>query len=44
MHVRDNPRLIWLTIGMGGIDSLSVPLIMTFSDYVSRGWIPFPGK
>jgi cytochrome c oxidase subunit IV len=43
MHVRYNPRLIWLVIG-GSFAWLGVLVVITMSDYLSRGWLPFPGK
>jgi len=43
MHVRYNPRLIWLAIGLG-VAWLGVLLIVTLSDYTTRGLLPFPGK
>jgi cytochrome c oxidase subunit IV len=43
MHVRYNPKLIWLTLGLA-VSWLGVLLAITLSDYMSRGWIPFPGK
>jgi cytochrome c oxidase subunit IV len=43
MHVRYNPKLIWLAITLA-VSWLGVLLVVTLSDYMSRGWIPFPGK
>jgi cytochrome c oxidase subunit 4 len=43
MHVRYNPKLIWLTLGLA-LAWLGVLMVITLSDYLSRGWIPFPGK
>ena len=43
MHVRYNPKLIWLALALAR-SWLGVLVIVTFSDYLSRGWIPFPGK
>ena len=43
MHVRYNPRLICLVVGTG-FAWLGILIVITFSDYISRGWIPFPGK
>ena len=43
MHVRYNSRLIWLVVGTG-FAWLGILIVITFSDYISRGWIPFPGK
>ena len=43
MHVRYSPRLIWLVVG-GSLAWLGVLVIITMTDYASRGWLPFPGK
>jgi cytochrome c oxidase subunit 4 len=43
MHVRYNPKLIWLALGLA-LSWLGVLVIATLHDYLSRGWIPFPGK
>jgi cytochrome c oxidase subunit 4 len=43
MHVRYAFRLIWLVIG-SSIAWLAILLVVTLSDYLSRGWLPFPGK
>lgn len=38
MHVRFANRLTWIFVG-GGFVWLLIMLILTMSDYVSRGWI-----
>lgn len=43
MHVRYSFRLIWLVIG-GSLAWLGILIVVTMSDYLSRGWLPFPGK
>ena len=43
MHVRYNPKLIWLALGLA-LSWLGVLVLATLHDYLSRGWIPFPGK
>ena len=43
MHVRYNPKLLWLFIG-GAVAWLVLMILVTMSDYMSRGWLPFPGK
>jgi cytochrome c oxidase subunit IV len=43
MHVRYNPRLIGLAIALA-LSWLMVLIVITFGDYLTRGWIPFPGK
>ena len=43
MHVRYGSKLVWLAI-FGGVAWLGVLIVVTLTDYVSRGWLPFPGK
>ncbi len=43
MHVRYSPRLVFL-VAVTGFAWLAVLLVLTLSDYTSRGWLPFPGK
>jgi cytochrome c oxidase subunit 4 len=43
MHVRYSTPLTWLTV-VGGFAWLILLLALTFSDYVSRGWLGVPGK
>ena len=43
MHVRYNPKLVWLAIGLA-VSWLGVLVVVTLSDYLSRAWLPFPGK
>ena len=43
MHVRYSMRLIWLVV-IGSFAWLVIMIGITFSDYASRGWLPFPGK
>jgi cytochrome c oxidase subunit 4 len=43
MHVRYNPRLIGLAIVLA-LSWLMVLIVITFGDYLTRGWVPFPGK
>jgi cytochrome c oxidase subunit 4 len=43
MHVRYNPKLIWLAIALA-VSWLGVLVVVTMSDYLSRSWLPFPGK
>jgi cytochrome c oxidase subunit IV len=43
MHVRYNPKLIGLAIALA-VAWLGILLVITFGDYVTRGWVPFPGK
>jgi cytochrome c oxidase subunit 4 len=43
MHVRYSSRVISLVV-MTGFAWLAILLILTLSDYGSRGWLPYPGK
>lgn len=43
MHVRYGVRLIWIVVG-GSVAWLGVMLVITMTDYLTRGWLPFPGK
>ena len=43
MHVRWNTRLIGLALALA-VAWLFTLIAGTFGDYLSRGWIPFPGK
>jgi cytochrome c oxidase subunit 4 len=43
MHVRYSTPLTWLTVA-GGFFWLLILLVLTYSDYVSRGWLGVPGK
>lgn len=43
MHVRYQPRLITVTV-VTSVAWLGVLLLLTLGDYISRGWLPFPGK
>lgn len=38
MHVRYSTRLIWLFVGLG-FAWLGIMIVLTVSDYVSRGWL-----
>jgi cytochrome c oxidase subunit 4 len=38
MHLRDSPSLIWLVSG-GSLFFLAIMFGITFSDYISRGWL-----
>ena len=37
MHVRYSPRLTWVAVA-GGFFWLGILLILTLSDYITRGW------
>ena len=43
MHVRYQPKLVGVAV-VTGIAWLGVLLLLTLGDYMSRGWLPFPGK
>ncbi|HEV8376005.1 MAG TPA: cytochrome C oxidase subunit IV family protein [Candidatus Polarisedimenticolia bacterium] len=43
MHVRYDPKLIGLAIALA-LAWLGLLLFITFADYLTRGWVPFPGK
>jgi cytochrome c oxidase subunit 4 len=42
MHVKYSSRLTWLIVG-GAFVWLAIMLIITVSDYWSRGWLGSPG-
>jgi len=42
MHVKYADRLTWLTVASGFV-FLAILLFITFSDYISRGWLGNPG-
>jgi cytochrome c oxidase subunit IV len=43
MHLRHSDRLMWV-VAAGGAFWLGILLTLTMSDYLTRGWIPVPGK
>lgn len=43
MHVRYSSRLTRLVVG-GGLLWLAILFLLTMADYVTRGWLPVPGK
>jgi cytochrome c oxidase subunit 4 len=42
MHVRYSSHLIWIFVG-AGVFWVGMLLVLTMSDYVTRGWLPVPG-
>ncbi len=40
MHVKYSPKLTWLVV-FGGLLWLVILLALTFSDYLTRGWLTF---
>jgi cytochrome c oxidase subunit 4 len=44
MHVRyEGQKQIWVVI-LAGVFWLGLLLVLSMSDYVTRGFVPFPGK
>lgn len=43
MHVRYESRLVSISV-VTGIAWLGVLVLLILMDYMSRGWLPFPGK
>ena len=43
MELRHSSKLFWIAIG-NGVFWLLVLIMLAMSDYVSRGWLGFPGK
>jgi cytochrome c oxidase subunit 4 len=43
MELRHSPKLTWVIIG-NGVFWLAVMISLVVADYVSRGWLGFPGK
>ena len=43
MHVRYSSRLTWL-VGSAGFVWLSILIGLTLSDYLTRAWLPVPGR
>jgi len=41
MHVRYSPRLLWVFVG-AGFFWLGILFALSFSDFLTRGWIPVP--
>ncbi len=42
MHLRDSSALVWL-VAVGGFFWLSILIVLTMSDVMTRGWLPVPG-
>jgi len=43
MGLVHSPRLCKMTLA-GGVLWLGILILLTLTDYVTRGWVPFPGK
>ena len=43
MHVRYSPPLTWV-MAVAGAFGLGILLVLTMSDYLTRGWFPLPGR
>jgi cytochrome c oxidase subunit 4 len=41
MHVRYSSRLLWIFVG-AGFFWLGILFALSFSDYLTRGWLPMP--
>ena len=42
MHVRQSSHIIWVAVAAGAF-WIGILLVLTFSDYLTRGWLPVPG-
>lgn len=42
MHVRQSSHIIWVAVA-AGVFWIGILLTLTFSDYLTRGWLPVPG-
>ena len=42
MHVRYSSHVIWVAVGAGAF-WIGMLLVLTMSDYLTRGWLPVPG-
>jgi cytochrome c oxidase subunit 4 len=42
MHVRYSSHVIWVAVGAGAF-WVGMLLVLTMSDYLSRGWLPVTG-
>jgi cytochrome c oxidase subunit 4 len=43
MHMKDAPGVLWLALG-AGFFWLGILLVLTMSDFATRGFLPIPGK
>ncbi len=43
MHLRNSTILMKVVVG-GGMLWLAILLVLSFSDFATRGWLPVPGK
>lgn len=43
MHLRSSDRVTWV-VAAGGAFWLGILLVLTMSDYLTRGWLPIPGR
>jgi cytochrome c oxidase subunit 4 len=43
MHLRYSAPLTWV-VALGGAFWLGILLVLTMSDYLTRGWLPIPAK
>jgi cytochrome c oxidase subunit 4 len=43
MHLRTSQRLVWLFAG-AGLYWIGIMFLLTFSDVLTRQWVPVPGR
>src|SRR6266498_328352 len=43
MHIRHSTRLMKIVVG-GGVFWLALLIGLTMGDFITRGWLPYPGK
>lgn len=43
MHVLYDSKLVWVVVA-GGVIWFLIMITLTVGDYISRGWLGFPGK
>jgi cytochrome c oxidase subunit 4 len=43
MHVLVEKKIVWLVIA-GALIWFLILVMLTMGDYITRGWVPFPGK
>jgi cytochrome c oxidase subunit IV len=43
MHIRYGNKLLWVVVS-AGFFWLGILLVLIMSDYLTRGWLTFPGK
>ena|SRR5690242_15418027 len=43
MHMKDSPGVLWIALAAGFL-WLGVLIVLTMSDFATRGYLPIPGK